>query len=114
MAKVFTPEEREEVKARIVEFVRLSGRETFRQLADKTGVSKTAIRRLSGALAASGDVWLCDCGVFPSEQAYRVWRKTPEKAADPTLIRKLPDGEIRRYDRRLNIICRECRKSEAM
>ncbi|MCZ5569752.1 DUF977 family protein, partial [Escherichia coli] len=24
----------------------------------------------------------------------------------------LPDGEIRRYDRRLNIICRECRKSE--
>lgn len=51
MAKVFTPEEREEVKARIVEFVRLSGRETFRQLADKTGVSKTAIRRLSGALA---------------------------------------------------------------
>ncbi|MGP2215181.1 DUF977 family protein [Escherichia coli] len=98
MAKVFTPEEREEVKARIVEFVRLSGRETFRQLADKTGVSKTAIRRLSGALAASGDVWLSGCGVFPSEQAYRVWRKTPEKAADPTLIRKLPDGEIRRYN----------------
>ncbi|EFG9842550.1 TPA: DUF977 family protein [Escherichia coli] len=114
MAKVFTPEEREEVKARIVELVRLSGRETFRQLADKTGVSKTAIRRLSGALAASGDVWLSDCGVFPSEQAYRVWRKTPEKAADPTLIRKLPDGEIRRYDRRQNIICSECRKSEAM
>ncbi|EFJ1105761.1 DUF977 family protein, partial [Escherichia coli] len=28
MAKEFTPEEREEVKARIVEFVRLSGRET--------------------------------------------------------------------------------------
>lgn len=83
MAKEFTPEEREEVKARIVEFVRLSGRETFRQLADKTGVSKTAIRRLSGALAASGDVWLSGCGVFPSEQAYRVWRKTPEKAADP-------------------------------
>ncbi|OON42525.1 hypothetical protein BV389_28485, partial [Escherichia coli] len=26
----------------------------------------------------------------------------------------LPDGEIRRYDRRLNIICRECRKSEVM
>ncbi|WP_434006144.1 DUF977 family protein [Escherichia coli] len=25
-----------------------------------------------------------------------------------------PDGEIRRYDSRLNIICRECRKSEVM
>ncbi|MFL7909594.1 DUF977 family protein, partial [Escherichia coli] len=24
------------------------------------------------------------------------------------------DGEIRRYDRRQNIICRECRKSEVM
>nr|QKN57481.1 DUF977 family protein [Escherichia coli] len=29
-------------------------------------------------------------------------------------IWSLPDGEIRRYDRRLNIICRECRKSEVM
>ncbi|EFY5551383.1 DUF977 family protein, partial [Shigella dysenteriae] len=25
-----------------------------------------------------------------------------------------PDGEIRRYDRRHNIICTECRKSEVM
>ncbi|HCO8503506.1 TPA: DUF977 family protein, partial [Escherichia coli] len=33
---------------------------------------------------------------------------------DPDLIRSLPDGEIRRYDRRQNIICRECRKSEVM
>ncbi|EGD4671429.1 DUF977 family protein, partial [Escherichia coli] len=33
---------------------------------------------------------------------------------DPGLIWTLPDGEIRRYDRRMNIICRECRKSEAM
>ncbi|KLX79119.1 DUF977 family protein [Escherichia coli] len=114
MAKVFTQEEREKIKGQVLELVRQSGRETLRQLEAKTGVSKTAIRRLSGALAASGDVWLSGCGVFPSEQAYRVWRKTPEKAADPTLIRKLPDGEIRRYDSRLNIICRECRKSEAM
>ncbi|EMX7495308.1 DUF977 family protein, partial [Escherichia coli] len=53
-------------------------------------------------------------GVFASEQAYREWRKTPEKTTDQTLIRKLPDGEIRRYDRHLNIICRECRESEVM
>ena len=33
---------------------------------------------------------------------------------DPDLIWSLPDGEIRRYDSRLNIICRECRKSEVM
>ncbi|EFX9681209.1 DUF977 family protein, partial [Shigella boydii] len=35
-------------------------------------------------------------------------------AVDPDLIWSLPDGEIRRYDSRLNIICRECRKSEVM
>lgn len=33
---------------------------------------------------------------------------------DPYLIWSLPDGEIRRYDRRLNMICHDCRKSEAM
>ncbi|MGD2833558.1 DUF977 family protein, partial [Escherichia coli] len=27
---------------------------------------------------------------------------------------KLPDGEIRRYNRRQNIICRESRRSEVM
>ncbi len=30
---------------------------------------------------------------------------------DPDLIWSSPDGEIRRYDSRLNIICRECRKA---
>ncbi|EFD4514219.1 DUF977 family protein, partial [Escherichia coli] len=53
-------------------------------------------------------------GVFTSEQVYRVWRKAAEKTTDQTLIRKLPDGEIRRYDRQQNIICGECRKSEVM
>ncbi|TEW20714.1 DUF977 family protein [Escherichia coli] len=28
---------------------------------------------------------------------------------NPDLIWSSPDGEIRRYDSRLNIICRECR-----
>ncbi|EEQ5742759.1 DUF977 family protein, partial [Escherichia coli] len=53
-------------------------------------------------------------GVFASEQVYRVWRKAAEKTTDQTLIRKLPDGEIRRYDRHQNIICSECRNSEVM
>ncbi|EHL6029370.1 DUF977 family protein, partial [Escherichia coli] len=35
-------------------------------------------------------------------------------AVDPDLIWSLPDGEIRRYDRRQNMICRECRESEVM
>ncbi|HAP3240938.1 TPA: DUF977 family protein, partial [Escherichia coli] len=40
MARVFTQEEREEVKARIVELVRQSGRETLRQLEAKTGATR--------------------------------------------------------------------------
>ncbi|EFH3247761.1 DUF977 family protein, partial [Escherichia coli] len=30
------------------------------------------------------------------------------------LIYSLPDGEIRHYDRRQNIICLECQKSKVM
>lgn len=124
MAKPFTPEQREELKGRIVELVRLSGRKTFRQLADETGVSKTAIRRLSDSLAADGAVYISGCGLFPSEQAHKDWQNARKKnsraklkktsVVDPDLIWSLPDGEIRRYDRRQNIICRECRKSKVM
>ncbi|ENB8500158.1 DUF977 family protein, partial [Escherichia albertii] len=39
---------------------------------------------------------------------------TAKKKRDPDLIYSLPDGEIRRYNRRQNIICRECRQSETM
>ena len=124
MAKVFTPEQREELKARIVELVRLNGRGTFRQLATETGVSKTAVSRLSRELVVSGAIFDSGYGLFPSEQARKDWQNARKKLSrakskkplvvDPGLIRALPDGEIRRYDRRYNIICRECRKSEVM
>ncbi|WP_072121371.1 DUF977 family protein, partial [Shigella sonnei] len=63
-------------------------------------------------------------GLFPSEQARKDWQNARKKLSraklkkpsvvDPDLIWSLPDGEIRRYDRHQNIICRECRKSEVM
>ena len=124
MAKVFTQEEREKIKGLIVEFVRLNGRGTIRQLSDEIGVSHTSVGRLCMELAASGDVYNSGYGVFPSEQARKDWQNARKKLSraklkkpsvvGPDLIWLLPDGEIRRYDRRLNIICRECRKSEAM
>ena len=124
MAKVFTQEEREKIKGLIVEFVRLNGRGTIRQLSDEIGVSHTSVGRVCMELAASGDVYNSGYGVFPSEQARKDWQNARKKLSraklkkpsvvDPDLIWLLPDGEIRRYDRRLNIICRECRKSEAM
>ncbi|CTY99700.1 phage protein [Escherichia coli] len=124
MAKVFTPEEREKIKGQVVELVRLSGRETLRALEVKTGASRYYISTLARELVASGDVYNSGYGLFPSEQARKGWQNARKKLSrakvkktavvDPDLIWSLPDGEIRRYDRRQNIICRECRKSEVM
>lgn len=77
---------------------------------------------LARELVASGDLYNSGYGLFPSEQARKDWIKARKKMSktvvkkksDPDLVYSLPDGEIRRYDRRLNIICRECRRSEAM
>ncbi|EMG9442877.1 DUF977 family protein [Escherichia coli] len=124
MAKVFTQEERDKIKGQVVELVRQSGRETLRQLEAKTGASRYYISTLARELVASGDVYNSGYGLFPSEQARKDWQNARKKLSrakakkqvvvDPGLIRALPDGEIRRYDRRYNIICRECRNSEAM
>ena len=46
MTRAFTPEEREKIKGLIVEFVRLNGRGTIRQLSDEIGVSHASVGRL--------------------------------------------------------------------
>ncbi|HCU5561622.1 TPA: DUF977 family protein [Escherichia coli] len=125
MAKVFTQEEREKIKRQVVELVRQSGRETLRQLEAKTGATRYLMSVLARELVASGDVYNSVYGLFPSEQDRKDWQNARKKLSraklkkktpvvDPDLIWSLPDGEIRRYDSRLNIICRECRKSEVM
>lgn len=124
MTNVFTSEEREKIKEQIVEFVRQSGRETLRALEVKTGASRYYISTLARELVASGDVFNSGYGLFPSEQARKDWQNARKKLSrakvkkpvvvDPDLIWSLPDGEIRRYNRRQNIICRECRNSEVM
>ncbi len=121
MAKVFTQEEREKIKGQVVELVRQSGRETLRQLEAKTGATRYLMSVLARELVASGDVYSSGYGLFPSEQARKDWQNARKKLSrakvkkpavvDPDLIWSLPDGEIRRYDSRLNIICRECRKA---
>ncbi|HBL7993404.1 TPA: DUF977 family protein [Escherichia coli] len=125
MAKVFTQEEREKIKGQVVELVRQSGRETLRQLEVKTGATRYLMSVLARELVASGDVYNSGYGLFPSEQARKDWQNARKKLSraklkkktpvvDPDLIWSLPDGEIRRYDRRQNIICSECRESEVM
>ncbi|UMS13646.1 DUF977 family protein [Escherichia coli] len=125
MAKVFTQEEREKIKGQVVELVRQSGRETLRQLEAKTGATRYLMSVLARELVASGDVYNSGYGLFPSEQDRKDWQNARKKLSraklkkktpvvDPDLIWSLPDGEIRRYDRRQNIICSECRESEVM
>lgn len=122
MRNVFTPEYREQLKARIVELVRRDGRKTRKQLEDETGATRHLIEVLAKKLVVSGAVYGSGHGIFPSEQARKDWikackkmsRAAVKKKSDPDLIYSLPDGEIRRYNRRQNIICRECRQSETM
>lgn len=112
------------IKVQVVELVRLSGRETLRQPEAKTGATRYLMSVLARELVASGDLYNSGYGLFPSEQARKDWQNARKKLSrvkvkkpavvDPDLIRILPDGEIRRYDRQQNIICRECRKSEVM
>ncbi|EGI3994556.1 DUF977 family protein [Escherichia coli] len=114
MAKPFTPEQREELKVRIVGLVRKNERMTMSQLEKATGAGWHSIRRCLVDVLVCGDLYMSGkYGIFASEQAYHAWRKMPQKS-DSALVRKLPDGEIRRYDRNQNMICRECRNSEVM
>ncbi len=122
MGNVFKPEYREQLKVRIVELVRRDGRKTRKQLEDETGATRHLIEVLAKELVVSGAVYGSGHGIFPSEQARKDWIKAIEKMSkaavkkksDSDLIYSLPDGEIRRYNRSQNIICRECRKSEVM
>ncbi|AXD05107.1 DUF977 family protein [Salmonella enterica subsp. enterica serovar Brandenburg] len=114
MSKNYTPEKREEIQRRITELVRKHGRMTLTGLRRMTGLTMYSTRRYLDKAERCGDVYQAGRGggIFPSEEAYRAWKK--QAKADAGLIWKLPDGEIRRYDRHHNVICRECRKSEYM
>lgn len=82
MAKVFTQEEREKIKGQIVELVRLSGRETLRQLEAKTGATRYLMSVLARELVASGDVYNSGYGLFPSEQARKDWQNARKKTIE--------------------------------
>ncbi|WP_374062711.1 DUF977 family protein [Shigella flexneri] len=80
MAKPFTPEQREELKTRIVELVHQDGRVTIRSCQMK----QVSVVRLSVAYAWNWSqvvMYNSGYGVFPSEQAHKDWQ-TPAKAIE--------------------------------
>ncbi len=79
MARVFTQEEREEVKARIVELVRRDGRKTRKQLENELGATRHLIEVLTKELVASGVVCGSGYGIFPSAQARKDLDKSHRK-----------------------------------
>ncbi|OVC86989.1 DUF977 family protein, partial [Escherichia coli] len=100
MAKPFTHEQREELKARIIGLVRKNERMTISQLERATGAGWHSVRRCLVDVLACGDLVMPGkSGVFTSEQVYLVRRKAAEKTTRQTLILKLADGKIRRYNK---------------
>lgn len=109
MAATYTPEQREKMQQRIAELVIKNGRMTMSELERETGASWHTLRRCLVDVLSSGSLFLSGKhGVFPSEKAFNVWRKTQTKKR-VKCQQEMPRGEIRPYDRHNNVICRECR-----
>lgn len=64
MAKPFTPEQREELKARIIGLVRKNGRMTMSQLERATGAGWHSVRRCLVDVLACGDLYMSGNTVF--------------------------------------------------
>ncbi len=117
MGAVYTEERREILQRHIVDLVRKNGRMTMSQLVSATYASHDAVRRYVKTLVSQGEAYVVSGrGVFPSEQVFREW--LAGQAGKTRLIRKPAQKQGRTgaqpYDRLQNIICRECRNSEAM
>ncbi|OSK25440.1 putative exclusion protein ren of cryptic prophage [Escherichia coli M056] len=117
MAAIYTQEQREELKMRIVELVYKNGYMTMLQLVEVTHVSRESVRRYLKELSNQERVYYKpSLGAFPTEHAFCEWQNQTGWR-ERVLVKKgsqLNEAEVRAYDRHQNIICSECRNSEAM
>ncbi|EGB0328024.1 TPA: DUF977 family protein [Salmonella enterica subsp. enterica serovar Poona] len=114
MGENYTPAQQAAIQRLITELVRKNGRMTLNQLERATGSGCLTIRRYVKKALECGDLYVSGKnGIFPSEQAFRIWN---EKRTDAKVERflKTPEGVVRTYDPSVNVVCTECRNSEAM
>lgn len=83
MAKPFSLEQREELKARIIGLVRKNGRMTMSQLERATGAGWHSVRRCLVDVLACGDLYMSgEYGVFASEQVLKDWQNARKKTLE--------------------------------
>ncbi|ENP2200710.1 DUF977 family protein [Salmonella enterica] len=114
MGKTYTPVQKAEMQCRITELVRKNGRMTLNQLERVTGASCQTVRRYVKKAAECGDLYLAGTkGIFPSKEDFRTWSEKPSDTRVERFL-KIEEGLMSPYDRDNNVICTECRNSEAM
>ncbi|ECE1933105.1 DUF977 family protein [Salmonella enterica] len=114
MSRNYTPAHKAEIQKRLTELVRTHGRMTFGELRKITGLTIFTARHYLEKAESCGDLYQAGrSGIFPSEQAFRLWKLKREDARITRFL-KTPEGVVRSYDRTRNAICTECRHSVTM
>ncbi|ENB7863579.1 DUF977 family protein, partial [Salmonella enterica subsp. enterica] len=89
-------------------------RMTFGELRKITGLTIFTARHYLEKAESCGDLYQAGrSGIFPSEQAFRLWKQKREDARITRFL-KTPEGVVSSYDRTRNVICTECRNSVTM
>ncbi|EJN9119768.1 TPA: DUF977 family protein, partial [Salmonella enterica subsp. enterica serovar Bareilly] len=90
------------------------GRMTFGELRKITGLTIFSARHYLEKAESCGDLYQAGrSGIFPSEQAFLLWKQKREDARITRFL-KTPEGVVRSYDRTRNVICTECRNNVTM
>ncbi|EAX9516299.1 DUF977 family protein [Salmonella enterica] len=79
-----------------------------------TGLTIFTARHYLEKAESCGDLYQAGRnGIFPSEQAFLLWKQKREDARI-TRFPKTPESVVSSYDRTRNVICTECRNSVTM
>ncbi|ASO10254.1 DNA-binding protein [Salmonella enterica subsp. salamae serovar 57:z29:z42] len=114
MSRNYTLAQKAEIQKRLTELVRTHGRMTFGELRKITGLTIFTARHYLEKAESCGDLYQAGRnGIFPSEQAFRLWKQKREDARINRFL-KTPEGVVSSYDRTRNVICTECRNSVTM